>query len=142
MTGNSQNKTTLQPWMRPLLGFAGIFNITAGMCMIVFYHEGYKLLGIPRPEIVLPLQIVGILVALFGVGYLLVAKNPVENRHILTLGFWSKALSSVVAISYVVDGRMPFIFLPVVIFSDVIYLPPFYLIIRNIYRQAAQAQHD
>ncbi len=142
MTSDSQDQTTLRPWMRRLLGFAGVFNITAGISMVVFYHEGYKLLGIPRPEIVLPVQIMGILVALFGVGYLLVAQNPVENRHILALGFCSKALSSALAISYVANGQMPLIFLPVVIFADVIYLPPFYIILRIVYRQAATARHN
>ena len=141
MTRDSHHQTTLKPWMRPLLRFAGGFNITAGVSMVVFYHEGYKLLGIPRPEIVLPTQIMGILVALFGVGYLLVSQNPLENRHILTLGFWSKALSSALAIAYVANGKMPLIFLPVVILADVIYLPPFYVILKNIYRQAAQARH-
>ncbi|MEA1952632.1 MAG: hypothetical protein U9N87_14725 [Planctomycetota bacterium] len=142
MTDDKHDQTALQPWMRPLLIFAGIFNVLAGSCMIVFYHEGYKLLGIPRPEVVLPVQVMGILVALFGVGYLLVAKNPLENRHILALGFWSKALSSALAIAYVFNGELPLVLLPIVIFSDVIYLPPFYMILRIIYRQADQAQHN
>lgn len=142
MTRDTNDQATLQSWMRPLLCLAGVFNISAGVCMVVFYHEGYKLLGIPRPELVLPVQIMGILVALFGVGYLLVAKNPVENRNILALGFWSKALSSALAISYVANGQMPLSFLPVVIFADIVYLPPFYLILRSLYRQAAQARHN
>lgn len=142
MTNHSREKTRLKPWMRPLLGFVGVFNITAGLGMVVFYHEGYKLLGIHKPELMLPTQVVGILVGLFGVGYLLVAKNPVENRHILALGFWSKALSSAVALSYVANGRVPLLFLAAVVFADIIYLPPFYMILRNIYSQASEAQHN
>ena len=61
--------TPLLPWMRLLLRFAGTFNLLAGTSMICLYHEGYKLLGVPKPELVLPVQVMGILVALFGVGY-------------------------------------------------------------------------
>jgi hypothetical protein len=126
----------LLPWMKYLLRFAGVFNLLAGLSMICLYHEGFKMLGVPRPTLILPVQIMGILVALFGVGYLLVAANAVENRNILMLGFWSKALSSFAALWYVAAGRLPPGFAVVVFFADVIYLPPFYAILRRLYRLA------
>lgn len=119
--------------MTGLLRFAGCFNLLAGAGMIGLYHEGYKLLGVPKPELVLPVQVMGVLVALFGVGYHLVASNPIENRHLLLLGFLSKAISSLLAVWYVPFGPMPWWFLLVVFFADIIYLPPFYLILRRIY---------
>ena len=131
-------KTPLSPWMTVVLRFAGTFNLLAGAGMISLYHEGYKYLGVPRPALILPVQVMGILVALFGVGYHLVAGNPIENRNILVLGWWSKALSSLVALWYVGVGRVPWWFAVVVFFSDVIYLPPFFLILRRI----AQSRRD
>jgi len=128
--------TPLMPWMRFVLRFAGTFNLLAGACMICFYHEGYKLLGVEKPELVLPVQVMGILVALFGAGYHMVAANPVENRNILLLGFLSKAISSVAALWYVADGQLAWWFAVVVFFSDVIYLPPFYVIMRRLSRCA------
>jgi hypothetical protein len=126
----------LQPWMRFLLRFAGTYNVLAGLSMICFYHEGYKLLGVPKPYLVLPIQIVGIMVALFGVGYHLVAGNPVENRNLLMLGFWAKALSSAAAVYYIVVGKLPWSFLPIVVASDIIYLPFFYVIMSRLYKIA------
>jgi hypothetical protein len=120
-----------------LLRFAGSYNILAGISMICFYHEGYKLLGIPKPELILPVQVMGILVGLFGVGYHLVAQNPIENRNILMLGFLSKALASVAALYYVGVGELPLVFLPVLFLADIIYLPPFYVILQRLYRLAA-----
>lgn len=128
----------LEPWMKYLLRFAGCFNLLAGAGMISLYHEGYKLLGVAKPQLVLPVQVMGVLVALFGVGYHMVASSPVENRRILLLGFWSKAISSVLAVWYVPFGPMPWWFVLVVFFSDMIYLPPFYLILRRLNRLAAQ----
>lgn len=123
--------------MRFVLRFAGTYNLLAGMSMICFYHEGCKMFGIPKPELILPIQLVGILVGLFGVGYHLVAANPIENRNLLMLGFWSKLLGSVAAVVYVGFGDLPLAFLPFLFFSDVIYLPPFYVIMQRLYRLAA-----
>ena len=131
--------TPLRPWMRLLLRFAGWFNLVAGTSMICFYHEGYGYLGIKKPELILPVQVMGILVALFGVGYHLVASSPIENRNILMLGFLSKAISSAFALAYVVDGTLPWWFAVVVFFSDVIYLAPFLVIMRRLYGLARES---
>lgn len=127
----------LLPWMRFVLRFAGAFNLVAGTSMITLYHEGYKLLGVPKPNLVLPVQIMGVLVGLFGVGYLWVAANPVENRRLLLLGFLSKALSALLALWYVPFGPLPWWFAIVVLLADVIYLPPFFVILRRLERLAA-----
>jgi small multidrug resistance pump len=129
----------LRRWMRQLLWFAGGFNLAAGAVMLLFYHESYELLGVEKPELVMPLQLVGILVALFGVGYWLVARNPIENRNLLVLGFWSKALGSVLALYTVADGELPLSFVPILFFADIIYLVPFWIIIRHLQRQAREA---
>ena len=133
--------TPLRPWMRILLRFVGCFNLLAGVSMICFVHEGYKFLEVAKPELKLPVQVMGILVALFGAGYHMVASNPVENRNILVLGFWSKAISSVAALAYVagiMTPQLPLWFALVVFFSDVIYLPPFYVIMRRLERAARE----
>lgn len=130
----------LTPWMYWLLRFAGTFNLLAGFSMLVFYHEGFKLLGVPKPDLVMPLQLVGILVALFGMGYHLVAGNPVENRNVLTLGFLSKLLGSALGIVYVAKGKLPPEFLAMLFFADIIYLPPFWLIMRRLYRIARESR--
>jgi small multidrug resistance pump len=129
----------LRPWMKFVLRFAGTFNLLAGAGMICLYHEGYQLLGMPRPEIILPVQVLGVLVGLFGVGYHLVASNPQQNRNLLMLGLLSKAISSSLALWYVATGKLPPRFAVVVFFADVVYVPPFYLILRRLDRLARPA---
>lgn len=132
----------LLPWMKRLLWFVGGYNLLAGLAMLTCYHEGYKLLGVPKPELVLPLQLVGVLVGLFGVGYWLVARNPVENRNILTLGFLSKGLGSLLGVSYVAAGKLPTAFLLVLFFADIVYLVPFGIIMRRLYRIAGEQRRQ
>ncbi len=133
----------LKPWMRYLLRFVGVYNLLAALTMLVFYHESFKFLGVAKPQLMLPVQLVGILVGLFGVGYLLVASNPVENRNLLTLGFLSKALGSALGVGYVVLGKLPPMFLLILFFADIMYLPPFWIIMRRLYAIArSDAQKD
>jgi len=134
--------TPLRPWMKYLLRFAGTFNLLAGISMIGLYSEGFHMMGIQRPVLILPVQVMGILVALFGVGYHMVASRPVENRDILLLGFLSKALSSILALWYAARGPLGPGFAVVVFFSDIIYLPFFYVIMRRLYRLAREAPDE
>lgn len=133
----------LLPWMRFVLRLAGTYNLLAGVGLLVFYHECYKALGIPKPDLILPTQIVGVMVALFGVGYWMVVLSPVENRNVLALGFLSKALGSLLGVIYVLKGQLPLMFLPVLLVADIMYLPPFWIILRRLYRLAAaqRGQH-
>jgi CDP-diglyceride synthetase len=128
-----QTQKPLLKWMKFVLRFVAVFNVLAGLFMLIGYHETYKIIGMNKPDISFPIQLVGILVGLFGVGYYLVAKNPVENRHVLMLGFWSKLLGSCLGTYYVVRGQLPLRFVAVYFFADVIYLPPFYLILQRLY---------
>ena len=72
----------LNPWMHFVLRFAGGFNILAGLGMMVLYHEGFKIVGMDKPDVNLPIQLVGLFVLLMGIGYLIVDRNPVENRNL------------------------------------------------------------
>ena len=126
----------LSPWMRSLLRFAGCYNLLVGVNLTVFYHEMFKTVGLPKPAMIMYVQLTGVLVALYGVGYLLVASNPLQNRNLLLLGFLSKLLGSMVGVGYVVLGKMPPVFLAVLLFSDIVYLPFFWIILRRIYRIA------
>ncbi len=130
----------LDRWMRRLLRFAGTFNLLAGLAMMVLYHEGFRLFGIEKPQFVMPIQLTGALVMLFGVGYHRVASRPLENYDLLELGFLSKFCGSLLGIYYVVFGPLPWFFLAFLFFADIIYLPPFWLILRRIASVRRQRQ--
>lgn len=132
------SRRPLEKWMKLLLRFVACFNIGAGLFMLIGYHETYKIIGMEKPSISFPIQLVGILVGLFGIGYYLVVKNPIENRAVLMLGFWSKFLGSCLGTYYVVRGQLPLRFVAVYFFADIIYLPPFYLILQRLYALARE----
>lgn len=128
----------LKPWMTNLLRFAGCYNLLVGINLTVFYHEMFKFFGLPKPSLIMYVQLVGILVALFGVGYLMVAYRPIQNRNLLLLGFLSKLFGSILGTGYVLLDKMPPIFFVVLVFSDIIYLPFFWVTLRRVYRIAEE----
>lgn len=131
-TQSEPSPSPLSRWMHGLLKFAGGYNIIAGLSMIAFYHEGFKFLGLPKPDFNMPIQLVGVLVAIFGVGYLIVERNPVENRNVLLLGLMSKFFGPLLAFFYVANGVLPLVMLVVLFCADIIYWVPFWLIYRRL----------
>lgn len=127
---------SLKPWMRKLLMFAGCYNLLVGINLSIFYHEMFKFFGLPKPSLIMYVQLVGILVALFGVGYWRVVFHPIRNRDLLFLGFLSKLFGTFLGTGYVLLGKMPPIFFVILLFSDIVYLPFFWMIIRRVYRIA------
>ena len=124
-------QSPLRPWMHGVLKFAGVYNIIAGLSMMIFYHEGFKSLGLPKPEFNMPIQLVGVLVAIFGIGYLLVDRNPKENRNVLLIGLLSKIFGPLLAFCYVANGTLPLAMLVVLFFADIVYWVPFWLIYQR-----------
>jgi len=70
------SKKPLEKWMKLLLRFVAAFNVGAGLFMLIGYHETYKIIGMEKPGISFPIQLVGILVGLFGVGLLPGRQEP------------------------------------------------------------------
>lgn len=123
--------------MKFLLRFVAIYNLSAGLMMVFGHSATYALLGIGQPESNFPIQLVGVLVGLFGVGYYWVARDPLANRNVLLLGLLSKTLGSIVGLCHVATGGLPPRFLILLFFSDVMYLPPFWLIYQHLEKVAA-----
>jgi len=132
----------LRPWMSNVLWFVGGYNLLAGLSMVFFYHEMFKSIGVEKPTPILTTQVLGVCVGLFGIGYWLTARSPVENRHLLMLGFWSKALGSVIGLYHVAAGNLPPVFLAALFVSDIVYLPPFVVILRRVYGVAKSGRQD
>jgi len=137
---DASNIRFIEPWMRRVLRTAGWYNIVAGLSMMILYHEGFKLLGLDKPEMNLPIQLVGMLVGIFGVGYLMAARKPIENRNILLLGFLSKLFGPLLALGYIVGGQLPMAMIPILIVADIIYLAPFWMIYRECCRISLQIE--
>jgi small multidrug resistance pump len=135
---SASHEAALRPWMKFLLRFAALYNLAAGANMLLFTDEGFKFLEMTLPTPTWPTQLLGLLVALFGIGYWMVASRPVQNRDLLLLGFWSKLLGSALSLYHWRVGNVPYQFVLLVVVSDMIYLPPFWIILRHLKARSQQ----
>lgn len=127
-------------WWKVILSIAAAYNVLAGFAMMVFYHEGFAGLGLEKTSFSLPIQLVGMCVALYGVGYWITSRDPVENRNVLLLGMLSKLIGPLMAVRYILRGDLPVWILIVFFFADLIYLVPFWMIYSRCRALAAQAR--
>ena len=130
----------LRPRMFWLLIVAGLYNIALGINTVARPASGFEAFGLPQPELMLFVELVGLMVVVFGVGYLMVAFRPLANRGVLALGIFGKSLVALCGLIYVARGVLPPSYLAVVIFSDLIWLVPFALILARLQRLAALAR--
>src|SRR5262249_5367167 len=74
-------------WMSMALRLIGAVTVLSGLAMVGLYHECFRLVGMVKPLHVWPLQALGSVNILIGVGYFLAARNLRRSRWFLTLAF-------------------------------------------------------
>ncbi len=70
---------------------AALFNFAVGLPMLVAPEAMLAQLGQPVPDDLLMTRLASLLIVVLGIGYAMVARDPVANRPILWLGVIGKA---------------------------------------------------
>lgn len=74
-----------------IFALAALFNFAVGLPMLLAPEAMLASLGQPVPEDVLMTRLASLLIVVLGIGYAMVARDPVANRPILWLGAMGKA---------------------------------------------------
>jgi small multidrug resistance pump len=125
-------------WMRPLLIVAGLYNLIWG-AWAIFFPQAY-FLGAGMPPINYPQiwQCVGMIVGVYGIGYLIAAQNPVRHWPIVLVGFLGKLLGPLGFLQNALTGVWPWRMGWVNVTNDLIWLIPFALILHHAWRSENQ----
>ena len=70
---------------------AALFNFAVGLPMLLAPETLLPLIGQPVPADLLMTRLAALLIVVLGIGYGMVARDPVANRPILWLGILGKA---------------------------------------------------
>jgi len=70
---------------------AALFNFAVGLPMLLATEAMLASLGQPVPDDLLMTRLASLLIVVLGIGYAMVARDPVANRPILWLGVIGKA---------------------------------------------------
>lgn len=121
-------------WMKQWMLAAGVYNIAWGLVFGVFPNALFDWAGMVRPNYPELWQCIAMIVGVYGVGYLASSVNPYRHWPVILVGFLGKVFGPIGFLQAAITGRMPWKFGTVNIFNDLIWLVPFFLILRGAWR--------
>ena len=121
-------------WMKPVLLAAGVYNIVWGALVVLFPLTLFRWLGMPEPNYPQIWQCVGMVVGVYGVGYMIAAFDPVRHWPVVLVGYLGKLFGPVGFLRAAWSGELPWAFGLVNITNDLIWLVPFTLILVHSYK--------
>jgi len=122
-------RTTMSGWAGLCLWAAGIYNLLWGAVTILFPHFLFDLAGIERinyPEI---WQCVGMIVGVYGIGYIIAASDPRTHWPIVLVGLLGKIFGPMGFAVALLQGTFPPLFGLTILTNDLIWWVPFALIL-------------
>lgn len=118
-------------WASRWLWAAGVYNLLWGACVIVWPHALFDLAGAPRlnyPEI---WQCVGMIVGVYGIGYLIAADDPWTHWPIVLVGLLGKVFGPIGFAFAMARGTLPPLLGLTILTNDLAWWIPFVLILRD-----------
>lgn len=119
--------------MSTVLQLAGIYSTLWGALAVLFPADMFQWAGMAPPNYVELWQAIGIVTAVFGLGYLIAAADPFRHWPIVLIGFLVKALTMLGFLMAVRAGHLPWAAGWAVAANDLAWLLPFGLILRGAY---------
>lgn len=131
-------------WMRYVLILAGAYNLVWGTAVVLFPAWSFRVGGLLTsaydgvdPALYLHLwQCIGMIVGVYGVGYLIAAGDPARHWPIVLVGLLGKLFGPVGAVLGIVRGELPRTMLWTNLTNDFVWLLPFTLILWHAWRAA------
>jgi small multidrug resistance pump len=121
--------------MKLTLRLAGIYNIIWGGLVILFPLKFFELFGMEAPNYPELWQCIGMIVGVYGVGYWIAAQDPLTHFPIVLVGFLGKVLGPIGFIQALVTNRFPLAFGINIIFNDLIWWIPFFIILQRKFKR-------
>ncbi|HMP15927.1 MAG TPA: AhpC/TSA family protein [Gemmatales bacterium] len=122
--------TFYRPWMKTVLLAAAVYNVVWGSLVVLFPHFWFDVLGVIRPNYPELWQCIGMIVGVYGIGYGIDAFAPLVHWPIVLVGFLGKIFGPLGYLYGVWQGTWPASFGWLNLTNDLIWLIPFFLILR------------
>ncbi len=116
-----------------ILFFAGIYNLVWGAVNILFPHFMFDLLSIPYPRYIEFWQCIGMIVGVYGVGYLIASRDYRKHWAIVLVGFLGKVFGPIGFLQALITEALPINFAWLILFNDLIWWVPFFLMLKYTY---------
>jgi hypothetical protein len=114
---------------------AGMYNLVWGSWVVLFPTVFFRWVGLRPPNYPELWQCIGMIVGVYGVGYLIAARDPVRHWPIVLVGLLGKVLGPVGMLWFTAHGSLPAIMAWACLPNDIIWWVPFALLLRDIWVQ-------
>jgi hypothetical protein len=121
-------------WARRWLLAAALYNVLWGAWVVLFPHALFDLFGLTRPSYPELWQCVGMIVGVYGVGYGLAARDPLQHWPIVLVGLLGKILGPIGFAQAIVRGTFPPQFGWTILTNDLLWWWPFAAILTAAWR--------
>ncbi len=122
-------------WMHRWLVAAGIYNLIWGAVTVLYPPWLFDLTGLEQPNYPFIWQCVGMIVGVYGIGYLAAASDPVRHWPIVLVGFLGKIFGPLGYAMGVMRGDVPPAFGWTLPTNDLLWWIPFGMILLHAWRQ-------
>lgn len=113
--------------------FAGIYNLLWSCWVIGNPKLIFTLINMPPPNYIEIWQYLGIIMGVYGLGYLIAATNPIKYWPIILIGFLGKTFGAIIFIMAIYKDVFPFYFSINIILNNLIWWPCFLSILIKTY---------
>jgi small multidrug resistance pump len=117
--------------MRGWLVAAGVYNLAWGGLTVLLPGWLFDLTGMERPLYPFIWQCVGMIVGVYGIGYLAASTDPLRHWPIVLVGLLGKIFGPLGYVSGVLQGEVPPAFGVTLPTNDLLWWIPFALILRQ-----------
>lgn len=116
-----------------VLGLAGIYNLLWGSWVVAFPDLSMSVFGAQPVQPREIWQCVGMIVGVYGLGYIAASIDPMRHWPIVLVGFLGKIFGPIGFVKAMADGVFPPWFALNILFNDIIWWVPFFLILKASY---------
>ena len=110
---------------------AGLYNLAWGLWVATSPHALYRVLGVPVPAHPEMAACLGMVIGLYGVVYLDIARVPERGWIPAAVGLTGKLAGPAALAWHIVAGRWPTTALSVVVCNDIVWWLPFAWYLRD-----------
>ena len=126
-------------WMRWVLYAAGIYNMVWGAVAITVPLWMFRAAEMELPRYPEFWQCIGIIVGVYGIGYIIAASDPIRHWPIVFVGFLGKVLGPIGFAEALWSERLPLVFGLNIVTNDLIWWIPFSLILLAAWRNCGHS---
>ena len=121
-------------WMGRWLLAAGLYNLAWGAFSVLAPTAIFHVAGVDPPIYPELWQCIGMIVGVYGIGYLIAARDPYRHWPIVLVGLLGKVLGPLGFVWAVVQGAFPPTFGVMILTNDLVWWPAFAVILYASFR--------